>query len=91
MMHEILKDFPGSQDGSVTEQFVAGTKRDLSKYLADIVVPAGWARPIVEDPAAAGGVITADPRAKSEAAAAESPGLLDRAASAVTGGRRGRK
>lgn len=48
MLCEILKDFPGSQDGTVTEQFVAGTRRELSAYLAGIVIPAGWARPVVE-------------------------------------------
>lgn len=46
MLHEILHDFPGSQDGSVTEQFSAGTVRDLSAYLAPIAVAAGWARPV---------------------------------------------
>ena len=45
MLHDILKDFPGSQDGRHTEQFKAGTQRDLSDYLAAIVVPEGWARP----------------------------------------------
>jgi hypothetical protein len=45
MLYDILKDFPGSQDGRFTEQFTAGTQRDLSDYLAAIVVPAGWARP----------------------------------------------
>jgi len=45
MLYDILKDFPGSQDGRFTEQFTAGTQRELSDYLAAIVVPAGWARP----------------------------------------------
>jgi hypothetical protein len=44
MLHDILIDFPGSQDGRFTEQFKAGTQADLSVYLAAIVVPAGWAR-----------------------------------------------
>ena len=45
MLHEILKDFPGSQDGTKTEQFKAGTQVELSDYLAEIVVREGWARP----------------------------------------------
>lgn len=49
MLCEILVDFPGSQDGSVTEQFTAGTQRELSAYLAAIVVPCGWARPVATD------------------------------------------
>jgi hypothetical protein len=48
MMYEILKDFPGSQDGRFTEQFKAGTVRELSAYLAGHVVPCGWARPHIE-------------------------------------------
>lgn len=48
MRYEILKDFPGSQDGRFTEQFVAGTVRELTPYLAAIVVAAGWARPAGE-------------------------------------------
>ena len=43
-MHDILHDFPGSQDGTRTEQFKAGTKRELSAYLAPLAVSAGWAR-----------------------------------------------
>lgn len=46
MMHDILHDFPGSQDGRHTEQFKAGTQAELSDYLAAIVVPAGLARPV---------------------------------------------
>jgi hypothetical protein len=46
MLHDILVDFPGSQDGRFTENFRAGTQADLSDYLAAIVVPAGWARPV---------------------------------------------
>lgn len=52
--HEILQDFKGSQDGRVTEDFRAGTQADLSDYLAAIVVPEGWARPI-EAPGDPGG------------------------------------
>lgn len=45
-LHDILQDFPGSQDGRFTENFKAGTQAELSDYLAAIVVPAGWARPV---------------------------------------------
>lgn len=45
MLHDILKDFPGSQDGTRTEQFKAGTQAELSDYLAEIVVREGWAKP----------------------------------------------
>jgi hypothetical protein len=48
MLYEILRDFPGSQDGRFTDQFKAGTRRELSDYLAAIVVPAGWARAVGE-------------------------------------------
>lgn len=51
MLHDILKDFKGSQDGRFTEPFVAGTQRELSDYLAGIVVPEGWARPVDAKPA----------------------------------------
>lgn len=43
-LYDILKDFPGSQDGTTTEQFKAGTQAELSDYLAEIVVREGWAR-----------------------------------------------
>jgi hypothetical protein len=46
MLHHIIIDFPGSQDGRITESFYAGTTVELSDYLAAIVVPAGWARPV---------------------------------------------
>lgn len=46
MLYDIIKDFYGSQDGRFTEQFEAGTQRELSDYLAGIVVPDGWARKI---------------------------------------------
>ena len=45
MLHDILEDFPGSQDGSHTETFLAGTQRELSAWLAPLAVSAGWARP----------------------------------------------
>ena len=45
MLHEILKDFPGSQDGTKTEQFKKGTQVELSDYLA-ACIPADWARPV---------------------------------------------
>lgn len=47
MKYEILKSFAGSQDGSITEQFEAGTVRELSPYLASNIDPA-WARPVVK-------------------------------------------
>lgn len=46
MKYDILKDFAGSQDGRFTENFKAGTQAELSDYLAGIVVPDGWARPV---------------------------------------------
>lgn len=46
MLYDILKDFAGSQDGRITEQFKAGTRCELSVWLADAVVPQGWARPV---------------------------------------------
>ena len=46
MQYEILANFKGSQDGRFTEKFVAGTVRELSDYLAAIVVREGWARPV---------------------------------------------
>jgi len=47
MLYEILKDFPGSQDGRTTEQFKAGTQAELSDYLISCI-PKGWARPVGE-------------------------------------------
>lgn len=44
MFYDILHDFPGSQDGTYTEQFKAGTQRELSAWLAPLAVSAGWAR-----------------------------------------------
>ena len=49
MLHDILHDFPGSQDGRFTENFKAGTRVELSDYLAALVVPCGWARPVNTD------------------------------------------
>ena len=46
MLYDILEDFPGSQDGSITELFKAGTQRNLSEWLAPLAVSAGWARPV---------------------------------------------
>ena len=34
MLYDIIKSFPGSQDGRFTETFEAGTQRELSDYLA---------------------------------------------------------
>jgi len=48
MLHKILKDFPGSQDGRFSENFKAGTQVELTPYLAAIVVPLGWAEPVQE-------------------------------------------
>lgn len=59
MIYDILKDFPGSQDGRFSEQFTAGTQRDLSDYLAAIAVPNGWARLPVDEPAPAPAPATA--------------------------------
>lgn len=44
MKYRILKDFKGSQDGTVTEAFTAGTVAELSEYLAAAVDPA-WVAP----------------------------------------------
>lgn len=46
MLHEIIKDFSGSQDGRFTEQFIKGTERDLSESLAVVAVKEGWAKPV---------------------------------------------
>jgi len=46
MLHDILKNFPGSQDGTKTEQFKAGEQAELSDYLAAIFVREGWAKPV---------------------------------------------
>ncbi len=46
MIYDILQDFKGSQDGRITEQFTAGEQKEISDYLAAIVVPAGYARPV---------------------------------------------
>lgn len=44
MLYDILKDFNGSQDGRITESFIAGTQRELSDYLVSCI-PSDWARP----------------------------------------------
>lgn len=43
--YEILKDFPGSQDGVTTELFKAGTTAKLSDYLVSCV-DKSWIRPV---------------------------------------------
>lgn len=45
MKCRILKTFKGSQDGSRTEEFLAGTERELSAYLVAAVDPA-WIEPV---------------------------------------------
>ena len=45
MKYDILKSFPGSQDGRFTEQFEAGTQAELSDYLA-ACAPTGSIRPV---------------------------------------------
>lgn len=56
MLYDILKDFKGSQDGRFSEDFKAGTQRELSDYLVSCI-PADWARrspaPKVSSPEAA--------------------------------------
>lgn len=47
MKYEILRDFPGSQDGRTTEQFKAGTQAEMSDYLVSCI-PKEWARPVVD-------------------------------------------
>lgn len=44
MLHDILKDFKGSQDGRFATQFKAGTQAELSDSLAAVAVKEGWAR-----------------------------------------------
>jgi hypothetical protein len=44
MLYDILKDFKGSQDGRSTEQFSAGTQRELSDYLVSCI-PSALAHP----------------------------------------------
>lgn len=48
MKYDILKDFKGAQDGRDVTAFEAGTVAELSDYLAGIVVPEGWAKPVGE-------------------------------------------
>ena len=45
MLYDIIKDFKGSQDGRITEQFKAGTQAELSDYLVACVNPE-WVRPV---------------------------------------------
>lgn len=45
MKYDIIKDFPGSQDGRFTEQFKAGTQAELSDYLVSCI-PSEWVRPV---------------------------------------------
>jgi hypothetical protein len=47
MLYEILKDFQGSQDGTHSEWFYAGTRRELSGYLVSCVDPS-WIKRVVE-------------------------------------------
>lgn len=50
VLHNILKTFPGSQDGSTTETFHEGTKRELSDYLAG-AIDKSWAEPVIKNKA----------------------------------------
>jgi len=85
MLYRILKDFPGSQNGTTTENFKAGTEVELSDYLAGIVVPEGWAEPVtpvqaeivIENKA----VITdgaADPAGTGEIVTKDGAGVVER-------------
>jgi hypothetical protein len=65
MLHDILQDFKGSQDGRFTEAFIAGTQRELSASLAEVVVAAGWARPVGATPAIANKAVVSDGRASA--------------------------
>ncbi len=47
MLCKILKSFPGSQNGSTVQQFVAGTEADLSEYLMD-AADKSWFEPVGE-------------------------------------------
>jgi len=49
-LHHILKDFPGSQHGNDHQQFKAGAQEPLSDSLAAVVVPLGWAKPVLPEP-----------------------------------------
>lgn len=46
---EILETFKGSQDGRFTEEFLAGTTRDVSAYLLPLA-PKGALRVVGEAP-----------------------------------------
>lgn len=66
MKCEILETFKGSQDGRFTEEFLAGTTRDVSAYLLPLA-PKGALRvvgePVVENKA----TITTGSRGKKAA------------------------
>jgi len=49
MQYRILKDFKGSQDGRLTEQFIQGSTRELSDSLATVAVKEGWAAPATQE------------------------------------------
>ncbi len=44
MLCKILKSFPGSQDGSTVQQFIAGTEAELSDYLMSAAEPSWFER-----------------------------------------------
>lgn len=48
MKYKILKDFPGSPDGSTVVHYKKDDEVELTKSLADCVVPEGWAKPVIE-------------------------------------------
>lgn len=39
MLYDILINFKGSQDGRFSEEFAAGTQRELSEWLANAAPP----------------------------------------------------
>jgi hypothetical protein len=45
MLCKILKTFPGSQDGTITERFEAGTEVHLTDYLMAAADPS-WFQPV---------------------------------------------
>jgi len=61
MRYHILQTFNGSQDGTQTERFEAGTERELSDYLAGCVDPA-WVRPVKEVSVDNKAIVTEGPR-----------------------------
>lgn len=87
MLYEILKDFPGSQDGRHTEQFVAGTQRELSDYLVSCIDPA-WVREVKPKVEIENKAVVSDGSSRPEPAAHE----IQNAAVVSDGGmRRGAK